>query len=179
MTAAAQGLRRAVFLDRDGVLNRAVVRNGKPFPPQSVAEFEILDGVPDALREIRRRGYLAIVVTNQPDVARGTQSRETVEAMNRLLQGAGPIDDVLVCYHTDADDCCCRKPRPGMLLAAARTWNIDLGNSVMVGDRWRDIEAGQAAGCRTIFIDYQYDEPHGQADQIVDSLISAVQYIPE
>lgn len=150
--------RRAVFLDRDGVINRAVVRDGKPYPPANLAELEILPRVPEALRRIREAGFMSIVVTNQPDVARGTATREQVEAMNTALGSKLPIDEFSVCYHDGADNCECRKPRPGMLLQAARKWELDLAASYMVGDRWRDVEAGQRAGCRTIFIDYGYDE---------------------
>lgn len=172
--SAGAAPRKAVFLDRDGVLNRAVVRNGKPHPPQTLAEFEILPGVAAAVETLRGLGYLTVVVTNQPDVARGSQSREIVEAMNAVLRETLKIDDVRVCYHTDTDDCDCRKPRPGMILAAAKDWNIDLGRSFLVGDRWRDMEAGHAAGCRTILIDYGYDEPRGEAWRVVDSLLAAM-----
>jgi len=152
------GLRRAVFLDRDGVLNKAFVRGGKPYPPQTVAEVEILPGVPDALERLRKAGFLNVVVTNQPDVATGKQRREVVEQINALLQKKMPIDAIRVCFHDDAANCACRKPKPGMLLEAAQELGIDLKASFLVGDRWRDIEAGQAAGCKGYFIDYGYSE---------------------
>jgi len=150
--------RRAVFLDRDGVLNRAVVRDGKPYPPADVAEVEVLPGVVEALRRLKEAGYVLIVVSNQPDVARGATPRETVEAINSYLADRLPIDRFIMCYHDNNDGCTCRKPRPGMLLAGAREFDIDLAASFMVGDRWRDVEAGVAAGCKTVFIDYGYDE---------------------
>lgn len=166
--------RRAVFLDRDGVINKAVVRDGKPYPPANLAELEILPRVAEALRRIREAGFVAIVVTNQPDVARGTATREEVEAMNAELGSKLAIDEFRVCYHDGADNCECRKPRPGMLLEAARKWDLDLAASYMVGDRWRDVEAGQRAGCRTIFIDYGYDEKQpGRYDYRVASLWEA------
>lgn len=149
---------RAVFLDRDGVINRSVVRNGKSFPPATPEEFELLPDAAETMRALRARGLLVIVVTNQPDVRTGVQTLETVEKMHRVLLDAALCDDVKACFHVDADDCHCRKPKPGMLLDAARERNIDLANSFMVGDRWRDIEAGNAAGCRSFFIDYRYDE---------------------
>lgn len=152
-------MRRAVFLDRDGVLNRAVVRNGKPFPPATVEEFEILPGVREALTALNRAGFLLIVATNQPDVASGKQRREVVEAMNRKLREALPLDDIKVCYELDSPTSTRYKPKPGMLLEAAQEWNIDLTRSYMVGDRWRDVGAGRRAGCFTIFIDRGYDEP--------------------
>jgi|SRR6266851_3075319 len=171
--------RRAVFLDRDGVLNRAIVRNGKPYPPASIEQLEIPSDVPDALQELKGHGFELIVVTNQPDVARGTQSRQVVEQMNQRLKSLLPLDDVFVCYHTDQDKCTCRKPQPGLLLQAAKKLNIDLLGSFMVGDRWGDVEAGQNAGCRTILIDNAYDDrpPTKTPDLCVDSLSQAVRWI--
>lgn len=166
-------MRNAVFLDRDGVINRAFVRNGKPFPPPTIDDFELLPGVEKTMLALRRAGYLVIVVTNQPDVATGFQQLHVVEAMHNTLRAAGLCDDVKVCYHTDADRCNCRKPQPGMLLEAARDWQIDLSKSFMVGDRWRDVAAGKAAGCYTYFIDYQYAEQSDNPDTVVSSLEEA------
>jgi len=151
-------LKRAVFLDRDGVINRAVVRDGKPFPPQSATEVEVLPDARDALLRLRDAGYMLIVVTNQPDVARGTQERTEVESINERLASELAIDDFFVCYHDDAEECACRKPSPGGLLDAAERHQVDLASSYMVGDRWRDVEAGQRAGCKPFFIDYGYAE---------------------
>ena len=152
----------AVFLDRDGVLNRAIVRNGKPYAPAGVEDLEILPGVPAALSRLAEAGYELIGVTNQPDVARGTQTRETVEAQNSVIQSGLPVREIFVCYHDDADHCDCRKPRPGLILQAAEKYGLDLRRSWMVGDRWKDVAAGQAAGLRTIFVDYHYSESvHG------------------
>jgi len=151
-------VKRAVFLDRDGVINASVVRNGKPYPPASAAEMEILPGVGDALAKLRAAGFDLIVVTNQPDVARGTQSREAIDAMHDRLQHELALDAIYACFHDDADACACRKPKPGLLLNAARDRGIDLATSFMVGDRWRDTDAGLAAGCRAIFIDRGYSE---------------------
>jgi len=148
---------KAVFLDRDGVINRAVMRDGKPHPPDRVEDLEVLDGVPDALRKLRGAGFRLIVVTNQPDVARGTQTREVVEAMHARLTAELPVDEVVACYH-DGDECDCRKPKPGALVAAAQRHGVELEESFMVGDRWRDIEAGQRAGCRCLFVDHGYAE---------------------
>ncbi len=170
--------RRAVFLDRDGVINRAVVRDGKPYPPDSLEELEILPGVAQALARLRTAGFLNVVVTNQPDVATGKQRREVVQAMNELLSSRLALDAVKVCYHVDADDCGCRKPRPGMLLEAARELGVDLGASYMVGDRWRDVGAGQAAGCLSFFIDAGYSEKRpGKPYVAVKSLPEAVDQI--
>jgi D-glycero-D-manno-heptose 1,7-bisphosphate phosphatase len=148
-----------VFLDRDGVITRADVRDGKPFAPMTFESLEILAGVHDALQRLAASGYLLIVATNQPDVGHGRQAREVVERMHRHLRRELPLTDIRTCYHAASDGCTCRKPRPGMLLDAAKEANIDLGASYMVGDRWRDVGAGRAAGCFTIFIDRGYREP--------------------
>ncbi len=149
----------AVFLDRDGVLNRAVVKDGKPYPPPNANEMEIPEDVPVALNQLYQAGYLLIGATNQPDVARGKQQQAVVEQINQALLNKLPLLEIQVCYHDDPDGCNCRKPLPGMLVQAAKVHNIDLAKSYMIGDRWKDIEAGDKAGCTTIFIDYGYDEP--------------------
>ena len=167
-------MHRAVFLDRDGVLNRAFLQaDGKTHPPPDLRKLEILPGVLEACQSLRRAGFLLIVVTNQPDVARGTQRREVVEAINRKLRHQIPLDDIRVCYHDDADNCLCRKPKPGMLLEAAMVWDIDFRKSFMIGDRWTDVEAGRRAGCKTVLVnaavtevrrcqpDFQTDFPAG------------------
>ena len=170
--------RRAVFLDRDGVINRAIVREGKPYPPSCVAEIQIFPGVAESLRCLKEAGFLLIVVSNQPDVARGTACQDTVESINACLAVHLPIDRFITCYHDNSDACDCRKPKPGMLLAGASEFDIDLSASFMLGDRWRDVEAGACAGCKTIFIDYGYDErqPH-TVDFRVTSLSEAAEII--
>jgi len=153
-------MKRAVFLDRDGVINRALEKESKPYPPTSLAEFEILPEVPAALAKLKAAGFLLIVATNQPDVGRGTLKQAVVEEIHAHMSAQLPIDRVIVCFHagTGLSDCDCRKPKPGMLLHAARELKIDLSKSWMVGDRWRDVDCGHAAGCRTIFIDRGYVE---------------------
>ena len=170
--------RGAVFLDRDGVINRAVVRNGRPFPPDGIGDLEILPGVPEALARLRDAGFRLVVVTNQPDVARGTQRREVIDGMHAALAAALPLDEFRVCPHDDADHCACRKPKPGMLEEAAREAGVSLTASFMVGDRWRDVEAGQRAGCKAIFIDRGYDERRpDRPDAVVRSLPEAADWI--
>ena len=171
--------RRAVFFDRDGVLNRAVVRDGRPFPPPSLAELDVPSDVAGLVQRLRRLGCLAIGATNQPDVARGTQTRAEADALNRRVAELAGLDAIAACYHDNADACACRKPAPGILLEAADRWGVDLARSFMVGDRWRDIAAGQRAGCRTVFIDYSYREarPEPPADATVQSLEEAVTWI--
>lgn len=166
----------AVFLDRDGVINRALVRSGKPYPPSSLEEFEILPGVAEACARLKSAGFLLVVATNQPDVGRGTLSQEIVEALHAHMCRELPLDRVEVCYHPGqgASDCDCRKPRPGMLLRAAHALGINLARSFMVGDRWRDIDCGHAAGCTTVLIDYAYDEalrqpPHHRVKSLLEA----------
>ncbi len=171
-------MRQAVFLDRDGVINKAIVKDGKPYPPTSLHDFELLPGVVSATHALRKAGFLIVVVTNQPDVATGVQTREVVESMHQKLYEAEICDDVRACYHSDADACNCRKPKPGMLLEAAAQWAIDLKGSFLVGDRWRDVAAGKAAGCKTFFIDYKYREQTAKSpDAVVASLEEAAKHI--
>lgn len=171
--------RAAVFLDRDGVLNEAVIHDGKPYPPKSVTEIKLVSGASAAVQMLKSLGFYIFVVTNQPDIRRGMQDREVVDAINNALSEFLPVDSFLVCPHDDEDRCLCRKPLPGLLLSAARDANIDLGSSFMVGDRWRDIQAGQAAGVRTVFIDYSYHErrPDPPADITVLSVLEASHWI--
>ena len=167
-------MNRAVFLDRDGVINEATVREGHPYPPANLVQFKLLPGVLETIESLRGAGFKIIIVTNQPDVATGVQSREVVESMHHKLRALGLCDDIKVCYHTGADACGCRKPKPGMLIEAAREWQINLSSSFMVGDRWRDVTAGKAAGCFTYFIDYKYQEQRPDCpDAVVESLEEA------
>jgi D-glycero-D-manno-heptose 1,7-bisphosphate phosphatase len=170
---------RAVFLDRDGVINRPVVRDGKPFAPGSLAEFELYPEAASACAAMKVAGYLLVVVTNQPDVGRGTQSRTVVEDMHAEMCRRLPIDRVEVCYDPgDGESSAYYKPAPGMLLRAAGELAIDLNASFMVGDRWRDVDCGTAAGCQTIFIDRGYNERlRCQPHFTVSSLLEAVRVI--
>ena len=171
--------RPAVFLDRDGVLNEAEVRDGKPYPPASAAEVRIVPDAPASLARLKAAGLPLIVVTNQPDVGRGTQSLEAVQAINRRLLLDLPLDDFLTCTHDDRDRCACRKPLPGLILEGAARHAADPCRSFMIGDRWRDIDAGRAAGCRTVWIDRGYRErgPSEPPDARVRSLAEAVTWI--
>ena len=165
-----------VFLDRDGVINKALVRSGLPYPPANLAELEILEGVPKALMLLRDAGFTLVVVTNQPDVARGTQTRAAVEEFHDVLLRRLPLDAIRVCFHDNSDHCQCRKPLPGLLLEDAD--EVDFARSFMVGDRWRDIEAGRSAGCRTIFIDCNYQEKQPTTfDFRTDCLSHAAEWI--
>jgi D-glycero-D-manno-heptose 1,7-bisphosphate phosphatase len=147
-----------VFLDRDGTLNRTALRAGLPRPPTSLEQLDILPGVSEALWRLKRAGLLLVVVTNQPDVARGSQTRQVVETLHASLREQLPLDAIYCCYHDDPDDCSCRKPRPGMLVDAARHFGLSLPLSFMIGDRWRDVAAGRAAGCTTVLLQAPWSE---------------------
>ena len=169
-------MKPAAFLDRDGVIIRTLVRDGRPYPVASAEAAEILPGVPEALARLKLAGYAIVVVTNQPDVARGRERREVVEAIHARLSATLPIDEFRVCYHDDVDACLCRKPKPGLLTQPPL---YDLARSVMVGDRWRDIGAGRNAGVRaTLLVDYGYDELLPvEPDVRVRSLADAVSWM--
>lgn len=153
-----QPSKAAVFLDRDGVLNQAIIRNGKPHPPADLSELAITCGVRPALEQLKREGFLLIAITNQPDIARGKANRADVHKINAQLAAILPLDAIEVCEHDDKEQCDCRKPKPGMILRARERLGVDLISSFVVGDRWRDIEAGRRAGCRTILIGDGYGE---------------------
>jgi D-glycero-D-manno-heptose 1,7-bisphosphate phosphatase len=177
-TLTARPTNSAVFLDRDGVLNEAIVRKGKPYPPRDLNELAITHGALAALEALKREGFLLIVVTNQPDVARGTVSRADIAEINAHLSAILPLDAIEVCEHDDHAHCDCRKPKPGMILRAREKFCIDLAGSFMVGDRWRDIEAGRRAGCRTVLIGDGYGEAFPRAPSIkLASLPGAASWI--
>lgn len=171
-------LRPAVFLDRDGVINAITVTDGVPHPPRTIYEFTLLPGVEEAVDRLLQVGFVLVVVTNQPDVARGTQSRQMVEDMNNRVRELLPVLDVLTCFHDNADRCNCRKPKPGLLYRAEERWRLDLKRSFLVGDRWSDIVAGQSAGCRSILIDRPYSgRERCQPDHSASDLSAAAEWI--
>ena len=169
---------RAVFADRDGVLCANMMRDGRAVAPTRLEDFQLLPGVEESVRNLKSAGYLVIVVTNQPDVGTGRTPQAIVEAMHDIIRPRLAVDDIKVCFHTNADNCACRKPKPGMLLEAAAERGIDLPASFIVGDRWSDVAAGREAGCATIFVDYGYEpETPGKADRVVASFAEAARVI--
>jgi len=173
-------MKRAVFLDRDGVINKAFVVDGKPTPARTLEQVRILPHAGEAMEMLRFASFELVVVTNQPDVARGSLSEEVVDSIHAQLQRELRIEHFYSCFHDDADNCVCRKPKPGLLVQAAMDLNINLEASYMVGDRWRDVAAGQSAGCRSFFIDNSYAEKQPQMPYIkVSSLFEAAQIILE
>lgn len=172
--------RPGVFLDRDGVLNRVTLVDGRPHPPASADQVELLPGVVEACATLKQAGAMLVVVTNQPDIARGRTTIEDVDAIHRVLASQLPVDEFRLCPHDDDDGCDCRKPGPGMIQAAAAEHGLDLRLSVIVGDRWRDVEAGARAGCATVFVDRSYAERRPEApDLVVSELYEAVSWILE
>lgn len=175
---APAGGRPAVFLDRDGVLNRVLIRDGLPLGPMTLADFALVDGAGADVRRLKEAGYAVIVATNQPELARGRLAPTALEAMHAKLRAEVPVDAIYVCPHDDGDRCDCRKPQPGLLLSAAREHRLDLSRSFMVGDRWRDVEAGKAAGCRTVLVEMGYREAlRSPPDHVAAGLGEAVRWI--
>ncbi len=170
-------MKKAIFLDRDGVLNQTVFRNGKPRAPYTLEEFSLFEGVKEAIQLFRELDYVLIVVTNQPDVARGWVSREAVEMVNNKIRELIHLDDIKICFHTEKDNCQCRKPRPGMLMEAANEWKIDFKESFMIGDRHSDVEAGLSAGCKTILIGEGDNSSSVKPDFQKSSLLEAAHMI--
>lgn len=167
---------KAVFFDRDGVINKAIVRDGKAFSPRTLEEFILSDGIREAVAKLKERGYKTIVITNQPELARGLISREILERMTERIKETIPLDDMFICPHDDEHQCSCRKPKPGMLLQAAKKWKLDLASSFFIGDTWKDTEAGKAAHCKTILLDTVYNQ-EVWCDFRVKSLAEAVSII--
>lgn len=168
----------AVFLDRDGVINKMHIKMGKPRAPYTREEFGLLDGVPEAISLLRDLGFKLIIVTNQPDVARGWVDRSAVDLVNGLIQDELEVDEIICCFHVESDGCACRKPKPGMLLEGARRHGVELSRSFMVGDRYSDVAAGVSAGCRTILVgegEVQGEFP--SPDTKVFSLLEAAKWI--
>jgi D-glycero-D-manno-heptose 1,7-bisphosphate phosphatase len=173
-------MKKAVFLDRDGVLNRSILVDGLPKPPSSISDIQILEGAIEAIQILKDHNFIPVVVTNQPDVARGFITQSNVEAINTFIGNALEIVHFYTCFHDDSDLCGCRKPAPGLITCAAQELKLDTSRSYLVGDRWRDISAGQAAGLRTFLIDYPYPEKQPQMPFIrVKSLLEATRIITE
>lgn len=172
-------MNKAVFLDRDGIINHTIIRQGKARAPYSMDEFRFIEGSKDAIELLKHNGFLLIVVTNQPDVSRGWVERAQVDLVNSHVRNYLPVDDIKACFHDNQDNCPCRKPKPGMLLEAALERDIDLGASFMIGDRYSDAKAGQSAGCKSILVGPGDSEAQGDIspDFHCDTLMAAVDWI--
>ena len=165
-------VRPAVFLDRDGIMNRLVVRDGIRVSPRVFEDFHLLPGVAEAVKTLKQAGFLAVVVTNQPDIARGFLDAAELDRMHEMLRQAVAVDAIYVCCHDDADGCDCRKPKPGLLLRAAEEWRINLNNSFVLGDSWKDIMAGRAAACTTLLVKIEGQVYSGPAPDFAASDLS-------
>jgi D-glycero-D-manno-heptose 1,7-bisphosphate phosphatase len=157
---------KAVFLDRDGIINRAIIKNNIPYSPRKLSEFTLNTDIKPVIEVVKKHGYIVIVVTNQPDVARGLLKESTLQRMHTIIRKNLPIDDIYYCPHDDLDKCPCRKPKPGMLFEAAKKWNITLAESYFLGDQERDVHTAINAGCCPIILDYPYNRDENEAIRI-------------
>jgi len=152
---------KAVFLDRDGIINHVVYHKGinKPSSPWNIKEFRLIKGIEKPLEEISKMGFLIFIVSNQPDISRGNIKKGVNDEINRKILGKFPIKEIKICPHDDKDNCNCRKPKPGMITELSKKWNIDLKKSFLIGDSWKDIKAAENAGVKSILIirDYNND----------------------
>jgi D-glycero-D-manno-heptose 1,7-bisphosphate phosphatase len=167
---------RAVFVDRDGVINEIIYRDGEPGSPRNLAEFQLCEGIREPLRKLRLAGFRLFVVTNQPDLARQLLSDETLAACNDIILQALPFEDIKVCPHDDDDKCRCRKPLPGMLLELTAEAGLALPQSYFIGDTWKDADAALAAGCKSILLDRAYNRGN-RTDHRVHDVAQAVELI--
>ena len=171
-------MKKSVFLDRDGVINKVYIKDGLPESPNSLNELKIIPGVRESIIKLKKLNFICLMVTNQPNVSRKKIDKNSVIQMNNFLKNEISLDDIFVCYHDDSDNCNCRKPKPGLLLQAGKKWDVDFKKSFMIGDRWRDIQAGEKVGCKTIFLDYKYNEKKPKKpDFVSDSLLNAAHII--
>ena len=171
-------MKKSVFLDRDGVINKVYIKDGLPRSPNSSNELKILPGVRESVIKLKKLNFICLMVTNQPNVSRKKIDKNSVIQMNNFLKNEIALDDIFVCYHDDSDNCNCRKPKPGLLLQAGKKWDVDFKKSFMIGDRWKDIQAGEKVGCKTIFLDYKYNEKKPKKpDFVSDSLLNAAHII--
>ena len=172
-------MNKAIFLDRDGVLNAVIFRGGnniKPIAPWKIEEFKLVSGIKKPLAKLSQMGFHLFVVTNQPDIGKGVVKFSTVKKMNDIVLNELPIDEIMVCSHIDSDNCNCRKPKPGMIISLAKKRGINLCHSFLIGDNWKDIESGKAAGCRTILLDKFYNKSV-KADYRVKNLTMSVEVV--
>ena len=170
---------KAVLFDRDGVLNKSIVIDKKPFPPKSVNECQLTEGIEHLCQYLKTNDYRIFIITNQPDIARGKTSLSEVNKINNFLKDKLNLDAIYCCPHDDSDHCDCRKPKPGMILKAKNEFDLDLEKSFVIGDRWKDIQAGEKAGCTTIFIDYGYDEKKIKSNFTVNSTEKIIEIFKE
>ncbi len=145
-------MKKAVFIERDGILNEVKADTKHQIAPLTFEEFKINKAAEPALRKLKAAGFVLIVTTNQPGLSRGHQSRRELDRMHEIIKRCFPIDDIAVCPHDESDHCPCRKPRPGLLIEAAFKWGLNLDHSYVVSDKWQDAEASRTAGCTSLIL---------------------------
>ncbi len=171
-------MNKAVFLDRDGVINKPIIIDGKCYAPRLLKDFKIFPKVKSDIKKLKNRGFKVFVITNQPDIGNKLLKKKTLNEMHSLLKTKVPIDKIYFCPHTKNDRCKCRKPKPGMIIKASNNLKIRLKESYVIGDRKTDIDAGLKAGCKTIFVNNNYYEKRPtKQEKTVKSLHAAVKYI--
>ena len=153
-------MKKAVFLDRDGVVSRAVVINNRPFSIRRASDLQILDEVNEALGIFGKLALIPIIISNQPDVARGLLSQLEHEKIESKIVTLTGISKIYTCTHDEKDNCFCRKPKPGLILKAAEDHDIDITKSYLIGDRWRDMDLAKNVDCRSFFINRNYEEKY-------------------
>ena len=169
----------AVFLDRDGVINKPVIINKKPYAPTKYTEFKFYPGIYENLQALKNNGFLRIVVTNQPDIGNGKTKLQEVQLMHDKLMKTNLIDGIYMCSHNQREQCSCRKPGIKMLTDAKSKFNINMSRSWLIGDRWSDVTAAHNAGLTPIFVDHGYAETNSKLQTCikVKNLKSAVNKI--
>lgn len=145
-------MKKAVFVERDGILNEVQAGPKHPIIPLTLEEFKINPKAKAPLRTLKDAGFVIIVTTNQPGLTRGYQSRRELDLMHDLIRRSFPIDDLFLCGHDEADHCPCRKPRPGLMIEAAFKWHLNLDHSFVISDKWQDAEAARTAGCTSLLL---------------------------
>ena len=149
---------KAFFFDRDGILNKSILKKNKPYSPRNLRELRLNLELVEFIKKLKKKNFKIIVITNQPDIKSGKLNKYTLKVINLIIKKKFCIDDIFICIHGKNENCHCRKPKPGMIIKASEKWNINLKKSFFVGDRWKDMQAGEIMGCKTIFIDYDYNE---------------------
>ena len=169
---------KAVFLDRDGVINHIVYHKevNKPSSPWNIQEFKLIEHIEKPLKDLKNMGFLLFIISNQPDIPRGNIKKGTTEEINKIIYKKYPIKEIMVCSHDDKDNCNCRKPKPGMIFELSGKYNVDLEKSFLIGDSWKDMEAGENAGIKSILIEWDYNK-EVKAEYRVGNLKSAVKLI--
>ena len=176
-------MKRAVFIERDGILNEVRTGPKQQITPIGLEDFKILTSVSEALKKLKAVGYVVIATTNQPGLSRGYQSRRELDRMHELLRGNLPLDDIMVCPHDEADHCPCRKPRSGLLVEAAFKWHLNLDHSFVVSDKWQDAEAARTAGCTSLLVqspwvgNVHHDFVLNDIDAIAEKILSLKQQV--